>query len=103
MKDGETFNEASIGFFDRIARVMQIEEKGKKREIEIILGVGEKLPVNIDSSNNQSLRQVALFVTELTVREVDGSAISIGLSPGDEGNIVMFLTLRSVDEFGVPE
>lgn len=96
--EGETLREDSVVFMDRIARVMARDEQGKKREIEIILGVGAEMPPTVDAGSSQRLRQATLFANELIHREVAPSAISIGLSPGDDGNIVMFLTLRSVDD-----
>ena len=96
--DGETLRKDASEFLDRIAQVVTRDERGKTREIEIIIGVGETLPETVDAGSSQRLRQVALFASGLMAREVPPDVVSIGLSPGEDGNIVMFLTLRETDD-----
>jgi len=92
--DGEILREDAGVFLERLASVVMRDERGQTREIEIIIGVGEQLPEVVDAGNSQRLRQVALFARSLMEHEVSPDVVSIGLSPGEDGNIVMFLTLR---------
>ena len=96
-ESAEVFNENAAIFMDRIGRVFRRTEDGQRRELEIIIGVGEELPETIDAANNQALRQVTLFTRELIDRRVPEELMSIGLSPGNEGGILMFFNSRATE------
>ena len=93
----EAFNDDASVFLDRIGRVFRRTEEGQRRELEIIIGVGDQLPEQVDAESNQALRQVARFTSELIDRNVPENLMSIGLSPGDEGGIVMFFNSRAIE------
>jgi hypothetical protein len=95
---GENFNEDAIAFMDKISRVLRREQSGVRREVEIILGVGDILPEKVDAGSSQALRQVATFLHQLVERDVPPELISIGLSPGSEGGILMFFNPVSIDD-----
>ena len=95
---GEEFNDEALDFMDKISRVLRREQAGVKREIEIILGVGDSLPDKVDAGSSLRLRQVAQFLHQLVKREVPQELISIGLSPGTDGGILMFFNPVSIDD-----
>ena len=95
---GEKLNEDALAFMDKISRVLRREQAGVRREVEIILGVGEILPEKVDAGSSQPLRQVAMFLHQLIERDVPPELISIGLSPGTDGGILMFFNPVSVDD-----
>jgi len=95
-ENGESLIEDAEIFMKRLSRVMVRDENGMRREIEIILGV-ETMPETVDAGSSLELRQVSLFASKLIEKEVLPSSVSIGLSPGEAGNIVMFLTARPIE------
>jgi hypothetical protein len=97
-EQGETFNEDAIAFMDKISRVLRREQSGVRREVEIILGVGDILPDKVDAGSSLPLRQVSMFLHQLVERDVPPELISIGLSPGSEGGILMFFNPVTIDE-----
>jgi len=96
--DGESFKEKTSVFLDRIAKVINRGDEGMRREVEVIIGVGDELPQSVDAGSSQRLRQVTRFASAFIEREVSSAVISIGLSPGEDGNIVMFLNARTVED-----
>ena len=87
---GEGLIDDAVVFLDKIAKVLKRDEPGIRRELEVILGVGETLPEKIDAGSSLPMRQVTQFVHQLVEREVPAELISIGLGPGGEGSILMF-------------
>jgi len=95
---GEELNEDALAFMDKIARVLRRKEPGVRRQLEIVIGVGDTLPEQVDAGSSTELRQVSVFIHQLVEREVEPGLISIGLSPGNEGGIVMFFNPAPADE-----
>jgi hypothetical protein len=89
-EEGEVLSEQALIFMDRISRVLRRDDPGIRREVEIVIGVGEEMPEKVDAGSSKPLRQVAQFLNQLIEREVPPELISIGLSPGNEGGIIMF-------------
>jgi hypothetical protein len=96
-KTGEELIEDARIFVDRIAEVLKSNKPGFQRNIEIIIGVGDDLPESVDAGSSLPLRQVATFLHQLIENEVPAEIISIGLSPGSEGGILMLFNPVAVD------
>lgn len=81
---------------DAIANGLGTSRMGTRREIEMIIGTGERLPSDKALGGVLELRRASAFARALRARGVNGNSIASGLRQGDSETVQLTFYVRKL-------
>lgn len=85
---------STAGLLDAIAVGLGTSRMGTRREVEVVIGSGDRLPEVQALGKNLELRRASALARGLRARGVDGKSVAAGLRPGDSEIVQLTFYVR---------